>query len=507
LNFTESCGLQTNVLVDAITNSPNPLVDPIQTLNGASSSLSSSSTPTPLSIASPANNSGNAYYVSTNGSDANPGTKDQPWKTVNYGVNKDIVKAGDSILVESGTYTELITLGKSGNSESGYITLKANGNVTLRDPDPINGGFREGVIQSAGKGYWNIEGFRIENSSWAGISLRDANNMIIQNNHTYETGASGIIVLPETYYGGGEAEITSKNIKVLNNTVERANWRWQGNGDGNGTQEALSIWGVDGFEVANNTLKEGKREGIDAKVGSRNGSIHDNTVTGQALVSGTPRGYNGGPAIYIDGNRANTFNIDIYDNTVFNNTADGIVIGDEVSEQGDVSDIRVYNNVIYGNGIKGVNGGRAIGISSNVSKVEILNNTVVNNVMGFYLDAAEPGYRPHDIMFRNNIFADSTYQNGWVQDIDNLTFDNNLFSDKLEKLYDGGSGLGNFKASNNTMVKSVEFASLDGNNFHLTSASKAINTGSPEIGKYAQIDKDGKQRNQGGGVDIGAYEY
>lgn len=496
MNFRESRELQANILVDAISNSPNPLVDPIQTMNGASSA----------SIASPANNK-SAYYVSTNGSDDNPGTSDRPWKTINQAVNKDILKAGDTILVQPGTYTELITLGKSGNSESGHITLKANGNVTLRDPDPINGGFREGVIQSAGKGYWDIQGFRIENTSWAGISLRDANNMIIQNNHTYQTGASGIIIMPETYYGGGEAEITSKNIKVLNNTVERANWRWQGNGDENGTQEALSIWAVDGFEVANNTLKEGKREGIDAKVGSRNGSIHDNSVTGQALVSGTPKGYNGGPAIYLDGNRADMFNIDVYDNVVFNNTADGIVIGDEVSNQGDVSNIRVYNNVINGNGIQGVNGGRAIAVGSNVSNVEIVNNTVAKNIQSFYLDAFEPGYEPRDIMIRNNIFGDSAYRNGFIEDVDNLTLDNNLFSDKFEKLYDGGSGLGNLKASKNTKVKSVGFVSLDGNNFHLTSGSSAIDIGSPQIGQYAQIDKDGKPRNQGAGVDIGAYEY
>ncbi len=528
MNFRQSCGLQANVLVDAITNSSNPLVDAIQNMNGASSSTltpdmngassstltsdmngASSSTLIPVSPVSSANNSASAYYVSTFGSDDNPGTSDQPWKTVNYAVNKDILKAGDTILVQPGTYTELITLGKSGNSESGYITLKANGNVTLRDPDPINGGFREGVIQSANKGYWNIDGFRIENTSWAGISLRDANNMIIQNNHTYETGASGIIVLPETYYGGGEAEITNKNIKVLNNTVERANWRWQGNGDDNGTQEALSIWAVDGFEVANNTLIEGKREGIDAKVGSRNGSIHDNIVTGQALVSGTPEGYCGGPAIYIDGNRADMFNIDVYNNVVFNNTADGIVIADEVPSQGDVSNIRVFNNLVYGNGIQGVNGGQGIIVASNVRNVEIVNNTIAKNVLGIVIDGTDytGGYKPYDIMVRNNIFTDSTYRNGSIEDVDNLTLDNNLFSDKFEKLYDGGTGLGNFKASNNTMVKSVGFVSLDGNNFHLTPASSAIDIGSLEIGQYAQIDMDGKPRNLGAGVDIGAYQY
>ncbi len=239
---------------------------------------------------------GKTYYVSPNGSDDNPGTKKQPWKTVNYSVQEDsAVKAGDTILVQPGTYTELITLDKSGNEKLGHITLKADGDVTLRDPDPKKGGFREGVIQSANQGHWIIDGFRIENTSWAGISLRDANNMIVQNNHTFETGASGIIVLPESYYKGGEAEVTSKDIKVLDNKVERANWRWTGRGDDNGTQEALTIWGVDGFEVANNIVKEGKREGIDAKVGSRNGSIHNNTVTKTALVSGLPKGYNGGP--------------------------------------------------------------------------------------------------------------------------------------------------------------------------------------------------------------------
>jgi len=512
LNFTESRELQANPLsADVITNSRNPLADPIQSMNGAStvSSSSSSSVPTtPVSIASPGNNSGAAYYVSTNGSDDNPGTSDQPWKTVNYAVNKDIVKAGDTILVQPGTYTELITLGKSG-SESGNITLKANGNVTLRDPDPINGGFGEGVIQSTGVGYWNIDGFRIENSSWAGISLSDANNMIVQNNHTYETGASGIIVKPGKYFDGGDAEVTSKNIKVLNNTVERANWRWHGNGDSNGTQEALSIWGVDGFEVANNTLKEGNREGIDAKTGSRNGSIHDNSITGVALVEGTPQGYRGGAAIYVDGGRANSFKIDVYNNVVFNNTADGIVIADETPNQGDVSGIRVYNNLISGNGIQGVNGGQGITVTSNVRDVEIVNNTVAKNVQAIVIDASDytGGYKAHDILVRNNIFADSSYRNGFMEDVDNLTLDHNLFTDKFEKLYDVGSGLGNLKASNNSKVGSVGFVNLDGKNFHLTSASSAIDTGSPDIGEYAHIDKDGKQRKQGAGVDIGAYEH
>jgi Right handed beta helix region len=455
-------------------------------------------------------NSGTSYYVSPNGSDNNPGTKDKPWKTISYAVSeKSPVKPGYTVLVQPGTYTELITLDKSGNGESGNITLKANGKVILRDPDSINGGFGEGVIQSNGKGYWVIDGFRIEKTSWAGISLRDANNITVKNNYTYETGASGIIILPGNYYGGGDLEVSSKDIKVLNNTVERANWRWQGNSSTVGTQEALSIWGVNGFEVGNNTLKESNREGIDIKVGSRNGSVHNNQVSGVAKISGTPKGYKGGAAIYIDGNRADIFNIDIYNNTVFGNTADAIVIADEVPNQGDVSNIRVYNNVIYGNGLLGVNGGHGILVGRNVRNLEIVNNTIAKNVQAISIDGAyyTGGYKPHDILVRNNIFADSTYRNGYIQDVKSLRWDHNLFTNKFANLYEGGSRIENSTVWNNTKVQSIGFVNLNKNDFRLASGSLAIDIGSSELGVYAQFDKDGVQRNKGSGIDIGAYEY
>ncbi|MEM7581378.1 MAG: right-handed parallel beta-helix repeat-containing protein [Cyanobacteria bacterium P01_A01_bin.80] len=455
------------------------------------------------------------YYVSSNGDDSNPGTEQQPWKTINHAVSKfSAVKAGDTVLVQPGVYTELITLNKSGNPESGHITLKANGNVTLRDPDPIVGNFREGVIQSANRGYWIIDGFRIENTSWAGISLRNANNMIVQNNHTYETGASGIIVMPDQFFGGGENEVTSKDIKVLGNTIERANWRWTGSGDSNGTQEALSIWGVDGFEVANNTVNQGTREGIDAKVGSRNGSIHNNTVTGVASISGTPQGYNGGPAIYVDGNRADSFNIDIYNNLVYENNSEGIVIADEFPSIGDVKDIRVYNNVIYDNGILGVNAGAGIVVTSNVNDIEIINNTVVNNVQSIMIDGTDffGGYTPFDILVRNNIFANPRFRNGLIEDANNVILDNNLFTDESTLFYEGGTGL-TITETNNSQVADIGFLDVAANNYRLSSSSAAIDIGSDLIPNYASIDKDGIQRDEDGnddGVpepDVGAYEF
>ncbi|MGB3641667.1 MAG: right-handed parallel beta-helix repeat-containing protein [Rivularia sp. (in: cyanobacteria)] len=450
------------------------------------------------------------FYVSQKGSDDNPGTKEQPWKTIDYAVGKDsVVEAGDTILVQPGTYKELITLEKSGNEKLGHITLKADGDVTLRDPDPKEGGFREGVIQSANQGHWIIDGFRIENTSWAGISLRDANNMIVQNNHTFETGASGIIVLPESYYKGGEAEVTSKNIKVLDNKIERANWRWTGRGDENGTQEALSIWGVDGFEVANNIVKEATREGIDIKTGSRNGSVHNNTVTGAAKISGTAKGYNGGPAIYVDGNRADTFNVDIYNNVVYKNASEGIAINDEEPGAGDVKDIRVFNNLVYDNGTKGVNSGAGIMVGSNVEDVEITNNTLSGNVQSFTIDGSDffEGNIIDNVVLRNNIFANPSYRNGFIEDAKDVILDNNLFTDSVDKMFEEGSGVENIKETNNLQVKSVGFSDSKANDYHLNSDSPAVDTGTNTIPSYLSTDKDGKQRKIGKAVDIGTFEY
>jgi len=470
-------------------------------------SLTPSVTPTPQS------SGGRVYYVSPNGSDENSGSQDKPWKSINYAVSEDSpIAPGDTVLVQPGTYTELISLGKSG-SDSQRITLKANGEVTLRDPDPNNGGFPEGVIQSPGQSNWVIDGFRIENTSWAGISLSDAKNITVQNNETYQTGSSGIIALPKTFFGGGEKEVTGSNVKILNNTVERANWKWDGLGDTDGDQEALSIWGVDGFEVANNTMIDGKKEGMDIKVGSRNGLIHDNSITSQALLSGTYEGFRGGAAIYVDGNRADSFNLDIYNNEIFSNTADAILLADEVPNVGDVSDINIYNNVIYGNGRRIENGGVGVAIANNVEDVEIVNNTFADNVQGIFVDDKNSGYNPRNILVRNNIFAENSFRNVYVEDASNVTLDNNLFintdenEDKTEILYDGGERVANLNVFDNELAESVDFVNSEGNNYRLTSTSPAINIGSPSIGDYIKFDKDENQRLSGAGIDVGAYEF
>ena len=445
------------------------------------------------------------FYVSPDGDNTATGSATEPWRDVAFATgDSSPVDAGDTIVVLPGTYVETITLEKSGNDVDGHITLVAQGSVVLQDPDPLVGGFREGVIQSADQGFWIIDGFRIENSSWAGIALRDANDMIVRNNHTFETGASGIIVMPEDYYLGGEEEITSSNIQIIDNVVERANWRFEpGPKNAGSPQEALSLWGVDGFDIAGNLLTEGNKEGIDVKVGSRNGAIRDNVVTGMALVSGNYGSYRGGPAIYLDGNRAHSFNIDIYNNVVYDNFADGIVIADEVPANGGVEDVRVWNNVVYNNGNLGINGGVGIGLFDPLENIDIVHNTVAFNIQalrGNSRNGESTGLRVEANVFANNVFRTAAFDGQFEIDITQ-----NLFAEPDGLTVHGDWDPGDLTIEN-VVSADADFVDAPAADFRLGSDSPALDAGSAQAPSFATSDADGVDRPRGPATDIGAFE-
>jgi Right handed beta helix region len=445
------------------------------------------------------------YYVAPDGNDSNDGSAARPWRTISYAVSAaSPVQGSEQIKVRAGLYQEEVELGKSGTAGK-FIRLVAEPNVTLRYKGG-GGGFAQGILESSGKSYWVIRGFRIEGLApnvpettappiWGGIVLKDATSILVRNNSVYRTGSSGIIVLPASYYGGGELEVTSKNIRVTNNTIDNAN-NWL-------DQEALSIWGVNGFDVSYNLVKNSKTEGIDAKVGSRNGRIHHNTVTNVAVWSGTGR--NGGPAIYIDGNRADMYNIDVYNNVLYNNRADAIAVADEDSAIGGVRDIRIYNNIAYNNGTLGSNGGQCLSFGGRVTNVQAYHNTCYRNIYSFTIDAAY-GANPSNITLRNNIFADPTYQNAYIKSATGIRLENNLITTTVANLFDPFFPAPTFTSVGNIRASSAGFVNAAANDFHLTASSAARDKGSSTVGK-ATTDFDGVTRPQGASPDMGAFEY
>jgi len=66
----------------------------------------------------------NTYWVATNGSDSNPGTQLQPFRTIQKAV--DTARAGDTIIIKSGTYNESIVLKYSGTKTSPITIMAEN---------------------------------------------------------------------------------------------------------------------------------------------------------------------------------------------------------------------------------------------------------------------------------------------------------------------------------------------------------------------------------------------
>lgn len=63
---------------------------------------------------------GKAYYVGHDGDDANPGTREKPFATIQHAV--DIVEPGDAIYLKNGAYHESVTVTRSGRPDA-YILL------------------------------------------------------------------------------------------------------------------------------------------------------------------------------------------------------------------------------------------------------------------------------------------------------------------------------------------------------------------------------------------------
>lgn len=113
----------------------------------------------------------NAYYISTSGSDNNPGTYQLPWETINKAAQT--LSPGETAIVLPGTYSERINLSKNG------IGLNAQGTVLMK-------GFTV---------YGNnnqITGFTIsDKASDAGLQVHGDNNLF-ENNEIYHMGQDGI---------------------------------------------------------------------------------------------------------------------------------------------------------------------------------------------------------------------------------------------------------------------------------------------------------------------------
>lgn len=446
---------------------------------------------------------GNAYYVSTIGNDANPGTLSQPWRTIQKAANT--VVAGDTVYIRGGTYNEKVTLQNKHGTSSEWITfMPYNNENVIVDASGISGTY-DGIFRLLGaNSYIRITGLTLKSTRGHGIFLNanggEINHIRIDHCTIHDCESSGIYC-----WSDSANSHYVRNVEFDHNIVYDVNNGISYGSEGCSPQEAISFSNVQGFEIHHNTLSLYGKEGIDAKSGSSDGSIHHNVIDTSNNDLATTCVWHQG--IYIDGYTRVNSNIDVYNNIITGSGGNGIILNAEKpGDGGAIQNINVYNNIVSIHHEPGWPQFRCLDSLDNAdwTNVKIYDNTFFNNggnPSRIIPDAAHIT----NLIIANNIFSTTGTNCLSFQSLSHpqpqVTLTNNLFyrSDGsghatwTNGIYDGINPI-------NSDPKFV-----GGGDFHLQSDSPAKDTG---ISTYSStFDFDGNPRPIGGGYDIGAYEY
>ncbi len=148
------------------------------------------------------NNYSISYYVDPYGNDSAPGTRNQPWRTIQKAA--DTMTAGETTIILAGEYAERVSITQSGAPDA-PITFKTEGTVTMK-------GFTVRADHIV------IHGFDITDTdnNWIdgwGIFVQGS-HCVLENNYVYFATRGGIML----YADSGDDSITS-NCVVKNNRL------------------------------------------------------------------------------------------------------------------------------------------------------------------------------------------------------------------------------------------------------------------------------------------------
>ena len=393
------------------------------------------------------------YYVSVNGNNNNTGlTINTAFATLEHASN--IVNAGDSVLVLSGSYTgfDIRTSGTS-NQPIVFKTLSNDVIINVRNPITTDG------INIETADWIEIHGFNVINQPRAGIRVVLSDFVKIKNNTCSNNFKWGIFTgfTNDILIEGNSCSYSQDEhgIYVSNSSDRptiRNNHSFNNNGCGIHMNGDISMGG-DG--IISNAIVEGN-------------IIHDN-------------GYGGGSAINMDGVQDSK----IFNNLIYNNHATGIAMYQIDGAEGSKNN-KVFNNIV----VHPADGRWAILIVDGST-----GNTVYNNIL----------INKHS--FRGSISIDAASSTDFVSDYNILV---NRLSDD-----DGSSNmtLTQWQALGydiHSMIADPEgqiFVNPLTGNFHLLQNSQAVDAGTNLVLPIVFEDLDNISRPQGSGVDIGCYEY
>jgi hypothetical protein len=477
-----------------------------------------------------ANNSGipgggltTTFFVSSHGSNANPGTFMLPFKTIQHALNV-ASSPGDTVEVRGGTYHEKTTLPNSGSSAGGFITLEAyqGEHPVLNGTEVASSdvGYGNDMVQIINDSYVKVIGFTIIDDKGtatvdaSGVHVEGAgSNIEIRNNVIHDI--SGIHGMGISVYGTSQTSPLT-NIVIDGNLIYHCR---------PADSETLTLNGnVSDFQITNNVVHDCNNIGIDMIGGeadifgltrptpnlpvTRDGTCSGNTVYN--IHANYGGGFAGG--IYVDGGQ----NITVADNISYQNDM-GLEVGAE--NAGYIAGgIIVENNLFYKNAKAGLVFG---GFDASVGRVEncsFINNTVYDN------DTRNTGNGQLWIQWAsnnlvtNNIFVAAA--NGVLigsfdlnSNVSNLLDHNLYFASPAANASFNWNGqsyssFGFFQTGASEDADSLfadpKFVNAAKANFQLQATSPALDAGSSTSGQFAATDFTGLTR--GAPPDIGAYE-
>ena len=292
--------------------------------------------------------SGLNYYVSTSGSDTNPGTAASPFRSIQHAA--DVVKPGYTVHVAPGTY----------NENGLNISTSGTASQRIRFVSDTRWGAKITVTSSytvvtIGGFYVDFDGFDVEGASGTCLGIRADNSFErVLNNHVHHIPAdvgtlcngNGGAGIDSTNYTGSDNDIignvvhdvgsiTAPNQAVHGIYVSNARCRIENN-----ISFHNAAWGIHLYHAAtndtisNNTVFENGAGGIvlAANIGTNDYTIVDNNIVVHNFASGL---YNDGYGIQ-ERSGTGTHN-QYHNNLVYQNARGGFSLQNGLTATGTVT--------------------------------------------------------------------------------------------------------------------------------------------------------------------------
>lgn len=159
------------------------------------------------------------YHVATSGNDSHPGAASQPLRTIQKAA--DLARAGDTILVRDGVYSEAVVLRFSGQKGKPILFKNYPGERPIVQPgEPGQPPPGQAIRLQAREGYQKpigwiiIEGLEIRYGH-DGVKFYNAHDIVIRNCHIHKNWNQGIL-------GNGNRVLIERNIIAGNGTNPEA---------------------------------------------------------------------------------------------------------------------------------------------------------------------------------------------------------------------------------------------------------------------------------------------